>query len=76
MGRTSCCKNCSDRTAVCHSTCERYLAESKARRKEKELRMKKSIMDTYLRGRACNSKSRSAKKTIITNRYLKKGGGI
>lgn len=47
--RNSPCKNCEDRELGCHSTCERYIAYTDARAKERKARQTESLQGMYFR---------------------------
>lgn len=53
--KNPCSKNCEDRTAICHGTCEKYAAFAKWREEERARKQEEakgnSLLDRYLRRR-------------------------
>jgi hypothetical protein len=75
MKQIHCCKDCTERTSACWSKCERYLKEREEIDKEKELRRKCTLVDSYRTDRAYDTLSHEAGRTIKKNRYSKRRGG-
>ena len=69
MNKIKCCHGCTERavwkddekTMNCHSTCERYKAESEALHERNELIHKKKEKDNITNGYCCDVKSKIIK---------------
>ena len=49
MKKITCCKDCPERAAGCHSRCEKYLDEKKTLERDKEERRMKMVSIYYTR---------------------------
>lgn len=64
MSNITCCKDCKTRAIGCHATCESYIKEKEANKREKDLYKPDHMMDMY----------KSDKRFARRNKQLRKYG--